>query len=43
MLADQLRAGEALNGQRIEMTAEDGQALDVVSFQEAWRPAGTVH
>ena len=43
MLADQLRAGEALNGQRIEITAEDGRVLDVVSFREALRPAGTIH
>lgn len=43
MLADQLRAGEALDGQRIEITAADGKVLDVVSFREALRPAGTIH
>ena len=43
MLADQLRAGEALDGQRIEITAVDGRVLDVVSFREALRPAGTIH
>jgi hypothetical protein len=40
MLADQLRAGEALDGQRIEITAADGKVLDVVSFGEALRPVG---
>lgn len=43
MLADQLRAGEALDGQRIEITSQDGQVLEVVSFREALRPAGTIH
>lgn len=43
MLAEQIRAGEALDGQRIEITSPEGEVLDVVSFREALRPAGTIH
>jgi len=43
MLADQLRAGEALDGQRIEITAPNGEVLDVISFREALLPGGAIH
>ena len=43
ILADQLRAGEALDGQLIEITDASGRILDTVSFKEALRPDGTIH
>lgn len=43
ILADQLRAGEALDGQAIEITNDAGEVLDVVKFKDALRPAGTLH
>jgi hypothetical protein len=43
ILADQLRAGEALDGQIVEIADETGKVLDVVTFQDALRPNGTIH
>lgn len=43
ILADQLRAGEALDGQRIEIADDHGEVLEVVTFKEALRPDGTIH
>ena len=43
MLAEQLKAGEALDGQRIEITSPEGELLEVVSFREALTPTGTIH
>ena len=43
ILADQLRAGQALDGQRIEIADERGEVLVIVTFREALRPDGTIH
>jgi hypothetical protein len=43
ILADQLRAGEALDGQLIEIADEKGTVLGIVKFKDALRPDGTVH
>ena len=43
ILADQLRAGEALDGQRIEIADDTGAVLEVVTFREALRPDGTIN
>ena len=43
ILADQLRAGEALDGQAIEIANAAGEVLEVVTFKDALRPDGTIH
>jgi hypothetical protein len=43
ILADQLRNGEALDGQRIEISDDTGTVLEVVTFKDALRPDGSIH
>jgi hypothetical protein len=43
ILADQLRAGQELDGQLIEIADERGQVLDVMKLRDALRPNGTIH
>ena len=43
ILADQLKAGEALDGQQIEITDDAGRIIEVIRFKDALRPDGTIH
>jgi uncharacterized protein DUF6894 len=43
ILADQLREGKALDGQKIEITDAAGQVLETLAFKDALRPDGTIH
>lgn len=43
ILAEQLRHGEPLDGQRIEIADDRGQIVDVVTFKDALRPDVTIN